>query len=449
MTLTEQIKAVRESGPIRVYGRVAAVKGLSVIVERLPAPVGAACVIQLRNGARLDAEVIGFEAGRTVLMPLGDADGVMAGNSVFVRSRGQRVGVGETLLGRVIDACGRPIDGKGPLSTVSHRPIRSPAPGALDRRRIDAPLGTGIRAIDSLLTVGLGQRIGVFAGTGVGKSVLLGMIAQYTSAEVVVAALVGERAREVQEFIERDLGSEGLARSVIVVSTSDQSPVLRLRASHVATSIAESFRDQGRHVLLLMDSITRVAMAQRQIGLAGGEPPTSKGYPPSTFSLLAGLLERTGQSDRGSITGIYTVLVEGDDIDEPISDAARGILDGHILLDRELANRGHYPAISILQSISRVMPSIVDPKHLQAAMTLKRLIAAHRDIEDLVKIGAYTHGQDAEMDLAVRMKRPIDAFLTQQVAEAASFESTKEGLMQLLSEATRAVDSADSTGRAA
>lgn len=430
-----QLEALRRCQPIRVTGRVEALRGLMIVANNLPASNGATCHVRTRAGQILPAEVVGFESGKTLLMALGSLEGIAKNDIVSAHQQAQQVGVGDALLGRVINGMGQPIDGKGDIGRSSYYPLLAPVPDALTRRRIDAPLATGVRTIDSLLTVGLGQRVGIFAGTGVGKSVALGMIARYTSADVVVVGLVGERGREVREFLERDLGERGLAKSVVVVSTSDQPPVVRVRAGFVATAVAEYYRDQGLDVLLLMDSVTRLAMAQRQIGLAAGEPPATKGYTPSVFSLLAGLLERSGQSDRGSITGIYSVLVEGDDLDEPIADAVRGILDGHIWLDRKLADRGHYPAICALSSISRVMPDVVDREHQYSAMFIKRLLASYREIEDMVKIGAYTPGGDLELDLAVNMKPRIDAFFQQRVDEALTFAEARAGLMTLIAEA--------------
>ncbi|MCH9023341.1 MAG: FliI/YscN family ATPase, partial [Planctomycetes bacterium] len=340
--------------------------------------------------------------------------------------------VGPELLGRVINGFGEPIDDKGPLLCQVRRSLGQERLKPLGRKRIDTVIGTGIRAIDALMTCGRGQRMGIFSGPGVGKSVLLGMIARYSSSDVSVIALVGERGREVREFIEKDLGPEGLARSVVVVSTSDEPAPLRVRASKTAAMIAESFRDQGKDVLLLMDSITRVAMAQRQIGLAVGEPPATKGYTPSVFSLLAGLVERSGMSEQGSITGFYTVLVEGDDLSEPISDAMRGLLDGHVWLSRELGNKGHYPAIDVLESVSRVMVDVVDEQHQSLAHELIRLVAVYRDIEDLVNIGAYTAGSNAEFDLAVKAHGLIDAFLRQGLGEGVEYRESVAELERLM-----------------
>ena len=380
-------------------------------------------------------------------MTLQEPLGVAVGDAVTSTPGLQRVPVGRQMLGAVLDGLGRPIDGKRDYVIEAHYPVYRAAPPALTRTPIEQPLSTGIRAIDALHTVGGGQRLGIFAGTGVGKSVLLGMIARYTKADVTVVALIGERGREVGDFIRKDLGEEGCKRVVLVVSTSDESPVLRVRGGFVATAVAEYFRDQGKDVLLLMDSTTRMAMAQRQIGLSAGEPPTTKGYPPSVFGLLPKLLERSGRTAAGSITGLYTVLVEGDDITEPISDAVRGTLDGHIWLSRDLANRGHYPAISVLESISRVMVDVVDQEHLEAAGELRRVLAVWNDIEDLVNVGAYAAGTNVEFDVAVRMKPAIDAFLQQAIAEPADYGESRKILLEA-AEAIRGLRTKLSAGRA-
>ncbi len=426
-----QIDLLERARLMRVTGRVAEVSGLIVVAQGLSLPVGAACEIIPTNREPVLAQVVGFRDDRTILMPLSDPLGTAEGDRVTSAPSMELIGVGGRLLGRVLDGLGRPIDGKGPLRTDGHYPLYRRAPAALSRKPIDQAVATGIRSIDAFHTLGRGQRIGLFAGTGVGKSVLLGMIARHTSADVTVMALVGERGREVGDFLRKDLGPEGLRRTVMVVSTSDESPALRIRACFVATAIAEYFRDRGNDVLLLMDSVTRAAMAQRQIGLAAGEPPTTKGYPPSVFSLLPRLLERAGRTDRGSITGIYNVLVEGDDINEPIADAVRGTLDGHVWLSRTLANAGHYPAVSVLDSISRVMVDVVDDEHLAAARAVRRILAVWNDIEDLVNIGAYARGTTPEYDLAVEMKPRIDGFLQQWIDEQAIATETRRALLEL------------------
>ncbi len=411
-----------DMGSERVSGRVAAVRGLTIWVAGLPAPVGARCAIQTRSDGLIEAEIVGLQAGQALLTPLGDLGGVSPGDRVRVRATAARVGVGPALLGRIIDTHGRAIDGGPPPPLARRYPLYCNAPPALRRRAIDAPLGLGIRALDALLTAGVGQRLGVFAGTGVGKSVLMGTICRHSQADVNVIALVGERGREVGDFVRNQLGPAGLARSVLVVCTSDEAPALRVRACFQATAIAEYFRDQGLNVLLMMDSLTRMAMAQRQIGLSAGEAPTAKGYPPSAFALLPRLLERAGRTQRGSVTGIYTVLVEGDDLDDPLADAARGILDGHIWLSRKLANRGHFPAIDVLASISRVADDVTDAAQQAAARRVRRVLATWNDIEDLVSIGAYVPGASAEYDLAVRSREALSAFLTQPRDSAGTFE---------------------------
>ena len=414
-----------------VTGRVSGVTGLIASAEGLNCPVGARCRIESSTGSHMLAEVVGFSDRGTLLMPLGETAGLARGDRVRLESTLWQVAVGPGMLGRVVDAFARPIDGQGPLSTVDHQPIaREPLP-AMQRQRVTQPIGTGIRAIDSLLTVGLGQRLGIFAGPGIGKSVLLGMIARYTSADVVVVGLVGERGREVKDFLEKDLGPQGLARSVVVVSTSDAPPLMRLRAGLTATAIAEYFRDQGANVLLLMDSITRLATAQRQVGLAAGEPPATKGFPPSVFSMLPVLLERAGRTETGSITGFYTVLAEGDDLTEPITDAVRAILDGHVMLSRRIAQRGHYPAIDVTDSISRLAVDLVDAEHLRAARKVVQLVAVFKEVEDLVNIGAYVTGANVDQDVAVAMRDPIDQFLRQDIAEESRFAAGKVSLLEL------------------
>jgi len=429
--LSNTMRMIDGVDPVQVTGRVAEITGLTVIAEGLPLPVGALCVIRPRGGAPIAAQVVGARGDRAVLMTLHDPLGVSVSDRVVSQAGLQYVGVSRRMLGAVLDGLGRPIGGNEVYPIDEHYPVFADAPEALSRGQITTPLATGIRAVDAMHTVGSGQRLGIFAGTGVGKSVLLGMIARYTAADVIVVALVGERGREVGDFIRRDLGEDGMKRSVLVVSTSDESPVLRVRAGFTATAVAEFFRDQGKDVLLLMDSTTRMAMAQRQIGLSAGEPPTTKGYPPSVFSLLPKLLERSGRTAHGSITGLYTVLVEGDDITEPVSDAIRGVLDGHVWLSRDLANRGHYPAVSVLESISRVMPDVVDENHLSAAAAVRRVLAVWTDIEDLVNVGAYAPGANPDFDLAVQMKPQVDAFLRQSIDECASFDVSRDRLLAI------------------
>lgn len=435
--LAEAIETARRADTLSVTGRVLSCTGMTICAAGLPVPVGSLCEIDFGGGRAALAEVIGFREQATLLMPLSGAEGIAKGQSIRHVTSTQKVAVGPGLLGRVLDGMGRPSDGQPVAALDAHYPLHRAAPDALRRPRIDAPLSVGIRSINAMLTPGCGQRLGVFAGTGVGKSILLGMMARHTSADVAVISLVGERGREVRDFIEKDLGDRGLARSVLVVSTSDQSPPLRVRACFVATAIAEYFRDQGANVLLLMDSVTRLAMAARQIGLAAGEPPATKGYPPSVFAMLPRLLERSGRTERGSITGLYTVLVEGDDVNEPVSDAVRGILDGHIVLSRRLANRGQYPAVSVLESVSRVMPDVVDAKQLEAATAVRRLLAVWDEIEDLVNIGAYAAGGNPEYDLAIRMMPAVTAFLRQEMDVGVDFEASKAALMALVEEFER------------
>ncbi len=422
---------VQEQLTERCLGRVASVRGLTVGVVGLAAPLGSRCVIATRRTGTIEAEVVGLREGQTLLSAFGEVTGVAPGDVVELRSGAPRVPVGLELLGRVIDGQGRPLDGDRAPHPNLRYPLYADPPPAMRRRPIDAPLGLGVRAIDALLTAGRGQRLGIFAGTGVGKSVLMGQICRQTQADVNVIALIGERGREVGDFLQNQLGPEGLARSVVVVCTSDEAPALRVRACFHATAIAEFFRDCGLDVLLMMDSLTRMAMAQRQIGLAAGEPPTAKGYPPSAFALLPRLLERAGRCRDGSITGIYTVLVEGDDVDEPLADAVRGILDGHIWLSRGLANRGHFPAIDVLQSISRVADDVVDEAHRKAARALRRVLATWHDIEDLVSIGAYVPGANAEYDVAVQTRDAVRAFLTQDRAEGSTFEDSAAALREM------------------
>jgi flagellum-specific ATP synthase len=415
----------------QIQGRVSGVRGLTVSAAGLPVPVGARCIVHTRHDGPVDAEVVALRGDEAVLTVFGEATGIAPDDPVVCVSGPPRVPVGFDLLGRIIDAQGRPLDGRPAPHLNVRYPLYSAAPPALHRRPIDQPLGLGIRAIDGLLTAGRGQRLGVFAGTGVGKSVLMGMICRHTQADVNVVVLVGERGREVGDFIRGQLGPDGLARSVVVVCTSDEPAALRVRSCLHATAIAEYFRDQGRDVLLLMDSLTRMAMAQRQIGLAAGEPPTAKGYPPSVYALLPRLLERAGRTAAGSITGIYTVLVEGDDIDEPLSDAVRGILDGHVWLSRALANRGHYPAVDVLNSISRVAPEVTSPAQQQAASAIRRVLATWNDIEDLVSIGAYAAGANVDYDVAVQTRDAVSAFLMQPQDARCTFDEAVSSVGQL------------------
>lgn len=410
--------AVRDAVRPERIGEVTRVRGLSVHVRGLDGAVGD--VVTLDG---IDAEVVATGEDGLRCMPLAPVAGLTVGAPVRGSGGPVRVPTGRALLGRILDGLGRPIDGKGPLGapTVS---LDHATPSLLERDRITAPLPLGVRALDTLVSVGRGQRVGLFAGSGVGKSSLLSMIARGTEAEVTVIALVGERGREVREFIEDDLGPAGLARSVVVVSTSDQPAMARIRAAFTATRIAEAFRDDGAHAILMMDSLTRVAMAQREIGLSAGEPPATRGYPPSTFSILAGLLERAGTDRTGSITGIYTVLVDGDDHNEPIADAVRSILDGHVVLDRALALSGHHPAIDVLGSVSRVAGKITGAERRAHAATLRAVLAARRRATDLIDIGAYHAGADPRIDAAIAHEREISAFLTQSLDETCDIEES-------------------------
>jgi flagellum-specific ATP synthase len=421
----------------RRVGRVGDLIGLILEATGLEAEVGALCHVERgRNRVPLPAEVVGFRRDRTLLMPLGDMQGIGPGKRVTTTGLPFRVGVGDGLLGRVLDSLGTPIDGGEPIEARRAMSTMAAPPDPMRRPAITDRVALGVRALDTLVPCGRGQRLGIFAGSGVGKSSLLGMIARATAADVNVICLVGERGREVREFIERDLGEEGLARSVVVVATSDQPALVRIKAALTATTIAEHFRDQGRDVLLMMDSVTRFAMAQREVGLAIGEPPATRGYTPSVFALLPKLLERSGTSDRGSITGLYTVLVDGDDFNEPIADAVRSILDGHVVLSRDLAHRGHYPAVDVLASVSRVAPHVMPAELQQAGLEVRRLLAAHRDKEDLIAIGAYQEGTDPLTDRAVAKRPAIDAFLRQAGDEPSTLEEADRALLELAEGAT-------------
>lgn len=432
--LAEQIETARTAQILGITGSVTSFSGMMLTAAGLPLPQGSLCEVEVGQNRCVPAEVIGFRGDVTLLMPLDSSEGISKGRRVRLLTTAQRIAVGPELLGQVIDGLGRRLSDGAPVEAQTHYPLHRSAPEPTTRPLIDTPISVGIRSINSLLTIGGGQRVGVFAGTGVGKSVLLGMMARYTSADVAVVGLVGERGREVGEFLAHDLGPQGLKRSVVVVSTSDQSPPMRVRAALAATTVAEYFRDQGANVLLLMDSATRMAMALRQIGLAGGEPPATKGYPPSVFAALPRMMERCGRTVTGSITGLYTVLVEGDDLNDPIADAVRGILDGHVWLSRRLASHGLYPAVSVLESISRVMPNLVDDKHGAAAARVRRLLAVWSEIEDLVNIGAYAAGSNPEYDVTIRMRPAVEAFLKQSVTEQAGFEASRDALLKLAAE---------------
>ncbi len=431
--LTKFIKAVESNSFIRYVGRVKKVVGLTIESNGPQVKMGEVClIIPIGEKAPLTCEVVGFQDNRVLLMPLGDMTGVSSGCRVLATGKKLKVSVGFGLLGRVIDGIGNPIDSKPAISDGHNYNVNNAPPNPLVRQKIADPLSLGVRVIDGMLTVGKGQRVGIFAGSGVGKSTLLGMIARNMRADINVIALIGERGREVREFIEHDLGAEGLRRSVVVVATSDQPALVRVKGAMLATAIAEYFRDQGKNVMLMMDSLTRFSMAQREVGLAVGEPPVTKGYTPSVFALLPKLLERAGNSDIGSITGLYTVLVDGDDMNEPIADTVRGILDGHIVLSRDLANKGHYPAIDVLQSVSRVMSNIVDKEHVTAVNQIRDLISTYRTSEDLINIGAYSKGTSPEIDRAIDMNDIINDFLRQAVDEKVDIDETIRALCSLV-----------------
>ncbi len=418
---------------LKVNGSVKQVIGLVIESSGPNCAMGDVCVIKSKDGQDVAlSEVVGFRDNRVLSMILGDVARLGPGSEIVATDRALSASVGEELLGRVVDGLGHPIDGKGPIVTREIRSFYSAPPNPLERQRITKPIVTGIRSIDTLLTCGEGQRVGIFAGSGVGKSVALGMIARNTSADVNVIALVGERGREVSEFMDRELGEEGLRRSVVVVATSDQAALIRLKAAYLATTIAEYFRDQGLNVMLLMDSVTRLAMAQREVGLAIGEPPTTKGYTPSVFAMLPKLLERAGTARKGSITGMYTVLVEGDDMSDPVADAVRSILDGHIVLSRRLASAGHYPAVDVLESISRVMPSVTTENHRAAAHRLMDMMATYREAEDLINIGAYVKGSNPRIDEALRNWERIRTFLRQASDERSDFHESIDQLVTMM-----------------
>ncbi len=429
--LAAQFDAVQTAMPLRAVGRVSAISGLTIEATQLPVPLGALCRIASMGGRSSTAEVIGFQADRTLLMPLTAPAGVARGDAIENITAAPRIWCSMQLLGRVLNGFGRPIDGKGPLPLAESRRIDAKSVDPLDRTNIREPIATSVRAIDGLHTCGLGQRMGIFSGPGVGKSTLMASISRYTSADVSVIALIGERGREVQEFLEHSLGPEGLKRCVVIVSTSDDPPLLRVRAAKVACTISEYFRDRGANVLLLMDSLTRMCQAQRQIGLAAKEPPATKGFPPSVFALIPEILERAGKNAVGSITGFYTVLVEGDDFNEPIPDAVKGITDGHLWLSRSLANRGHFPAIDVLQSISRVRGDVTEKDHSTLARRVLALCAIYEDIEDLVNIGAYVPGMNVEYDLAVQARPKIVAYLKQEPSDPTDLATAKRQLTDL------------------
>lgn len=429
--LERLVQTLDNAIPSGVEGTIWSVGRNAIEAVALPVPVGAICQIQRRGRASIPAEVIGFQGAITLLASLDGSDGIAPGDRVVLRDSIATLRVGPGMIGRVIDASGNPIDDLGPISTLTKVPLDAPPITAMQRPPIDQVLTTGVRTIDTLLTLGRGQRIGIFAGSGVGKSTLLGMMARGTDAEVVVIGLVGERGREVQEYLQRELDEVTRKKCVTVVATSDQPALRRVHAAMTSTAIAEYFRDQGQNVLLMMDSVTRFAMAQREIGLAAGEAPTTRGYPPSVFSMLPRLVERSGTGPRGTITGIYTVLVEGDDNNEPISDTLRGLLDGHFVLSRDIAHRGRYPAIDVLSSLSRLQSHLADEKQLKSATALRNSISVYRDNEDLISIGAYQRGSSPQIDRSIAMQPQIEQFLSQPAREIAPWNVSLAALNQL------------------
>lgn len=431
MPLRNLAKSLDRMNPMQWTGKVTRLTGLLIESEGPAAAAGDFCEVATSSGRRIRTQVIGFGDGRVISMPLEETEGLQLGDCVMARSEDARVEVGPRLLGRVLDGFGRPMDGKGPICGEDSYNLFAAPPGPLEREHIEVPLVTGIRAIDSLLPIGKGQRVGIFGGSGVGKSTLLGAMSRQNSADVSVIALIGERNREVRDFLENELSAAGLARSVVIVATSDRPAPLRIRAGFVALAVSEYFRDQGADVLLVMDSVTRLAMAQREIGLAAGEPPGQKGYTPSVFNLLPKVFERAGRFRKGSITGFFTVLVEGDDFNEPICDAARSILDGHIILSRDLGAAGHYPAIDVLQSVSRLAGRISTSEQKEAAQKLRGALADYQRSEDLINLGAYTSGSNPRLDAAIQLRPHLLNFLRQQSREVSSFDQTLAGLRTL------------------
>ena len=433
MQLDSLLQRVERTDPLTMYGKVCEIVGL--VVESIgPAEValGELCLLGDPRGEHTAAEVVGFRGKRVLLMPLSEIEGIRPGTGVFPTRTSLRVPVGDALQGRILDAIGRPMDDEGTIHALEHRAVHGPAPDPMQRRRVLSAIGSGVRAVDGLVTIGKGQRMGIFSGSGVGKSTLLGMIARHSEADVNVIALVGERGKEVLDFIDDSLGDQGRRRSVVIVATSEQPALIRLKAAFTATTIAEYFRDQGKDVMLMMDSVTRVAMAQREIGLAAGEPPTTKGYTPSVFAMLPRLLERAGNTSKGSITGLYTVLVEGDEMDDPIADSTRAILDGHLVLSRRLASRGHYPPVDVMESISRSMKDVVSDAHWERTMEIKSMLSAYSEAEDLVNIGAYARGSNPRIDRALEFIGPIEEFLRQRSDDSAGFDQHVQRFMGLL-----------------
>ena len=418
---------------VKKIGKISRIIGLMIESDGPGVAIGSICTIKSRIRPHIFAQVVGFRNNQTLLMPLGDIDGVEPGCAIEATEEQPSFSVSSEIIGRVLDGNGKPIDGKGPIPIGTEYPIMGTSINPLSRARVNQSLDVGVRSINGLLTCAKGQRIGIMAGTGLGKSVLLGMIARNTEAEINVIALIGERGREVKEFIDENLGPEGLKRSIVIAAASDQPPLVRLRGAFIATTIAEYFRDQGKDVLLMMDSITRFALAQREIGLSVGEPPTTKGYPPSTFSLIPKLLERAGTSEgSGTITGLYTVLVEGDDINEPVSDSVRAVLDGHIVLDRELAAHNHYPAIDVLSSVSRLMIDVISKEHYDLSMKMKDFLATYNEAKDLINIGAYTKGSNPKWDIAINKIDRINAYLQQGIMETVTMGECLNALKEIV-----------------
>lgn len=435
LDLSKYFDRLSDATLVQYKGRVSKVVGLTIESIGPQVQVGEMCkIFPVKSDVPVMAEVVGFTENAVLLMPLGDMQGISPGATVIASGNSHEVQVGDSLLGRVLDGLGQPIDDKESLNVSRAYPVNNMPPNPLSRMRIREPLPLGVKVIDGMLTCGRGQRIGIFAGSGVGKSTLLGMIARNTVADINVIGLIGERGREVKEFIENDLKEEGLSRSVVVVATSDQPALVRKKGALLATSIAEYFRDQGKNVILMMDSLTRFSMAQREVGLAIGEPPVTKGYPPSVFAELPRLLERSGNSDKGSITALYTVLVDGDDMNEPIADTVRGILDGHIVLSRALANKNHYPAIDVLASVSRVMPSIMSAEHMKKVGVMRDLLATYKDSEDLISIGAYVKGSSKNVDFAIEKNDEINNFLKQGVHDKYTFSQIEDMIGQIITD---------------
>jgi len=434
LNLAEYRRVLEDINTLRSIGKVTRVVGLTIEAKGISASIGEVCYIQVKGRKEnIVAEVVGFRDESTLLMPLGDLKGIAPGCRVVPTGKMHRVGIGEELLGQILDGLGRPLyNGTGKVPE-KYFTVNNDPPNPLERQRIDEILETGIKAIDLFATCGRGQRIGIFSGSGVGKSTLLGMIARYCLADVNVVALIGERGREIKDFIEKDLGEEGLRRSVVVAAPSDQPPLVRIKGAFVATAIAEYFRDQGKDVMLMMDSVTRFAVAQREVGLAVGEPPATRGYTPSVFAMLPKLLERAGRSNRGSITGLYTVLVEADDMNEPVADSVRGILDGHIVLSRQLASQNHFPAIDVLQSVSRLMPEIASEEHQELVQRAREYMATYEEAKDLISIGAYERGSNPQIDAAMDYYPKLMQFLRQGIEQHVTYGEALKGLEQILS----------------